>query len=276
MAFRRKFRGRSPFRFRRGRRPVARVRRTWVTSLVPTVCQPLEVALQDCGELLHSAAQARFVLMTQSLLQSKFSDRAKVVRIVGDLWMQPTWDDTVPSTCEAQFFAYISAYMQAFMGLRRYEKNAAGFALTVDPLGSDTDYSEAQWLRTWQHAWLPQNRLEVIPAHTTKNCAIGICADTHTTGAPSNIFTEGTGDIDIETDCTVYGPVECSAEQDSMCVLSALSPSPWHQRFDLKKRIPLREDQELGLELEMMMPAATALVNPRLQIFGGIKVLVEF
>jgi len=275
MGFRRKFR--RPFRRRSSfRRPVARVRRTWVTSLVPTVCQPLEVALQDCGELNQSSSQARFVLMTNSLLQSKFSDRARVVRIVGDLWISITWDDTVPSTCEAQLFAYLSAYAQAFMGLRRYEKNAAGFALTVDPLGSDTDYSEAQWLRTWQHAWLPVNRLNTVPSHTVKNCTAVICTDTHTTGAPDNIFTDGTGTIDIETDCLEPNIIECNAVQDSFCEVSASSPQPWHQRFDMKKRIPLREDQELALELETMFPAAVSLVNPRLQIFGGIKCLVEF
>jgi len=276
VAFRRKFRrfsrGRS---FRRGP-PVARVRRTWVTALLPTVCDFLEFALQPCGELHTGSAQTRFVLLPNSQLESQFSDRARVVRIVGDLIFQPTWDATVAGDCTGDFLAGLTGYGQAFMGLRKYEKNAAGFALTVDPLGNTTDYSEAQWLRTWQHFWVPRADVQFAASHTTKSCAIGICADTHTTGAPDNILTDGTGTIDIETDCTVYGPVECTATQDPACVETVGFPSVWHQRFDMKKRIPLREDQELALEAEFMWPNAATLVNPRIQVFGGIKLLLEF
>lgn len=275
MAFRRRFR--RPFRrtFRR-RTPLAHVRRTWVTALLPTVCDFTEFALVPCGELSNSSAQTRFILLTNSVLEAQFSDRARVVRIVGDLVFQPTWDGTVAGDCTGDFLAALTAYGQAHMGLRRYEKNAAGFALTVDPLGNTQDYSEAQWLRTWQHFWIPNAEVNFAASHTTKSCAVAICPDVHTTGAPDNIFTEGTGTIDIETDCSVYGPVECSATQDATCIESVKFPVPWHFKIDMKKRIPLREDQELALELEVMWPNTNTLVNPRVQVFGGIKLLLEY
>lgn len=273
MAFRRRFKR----RFRRPfRRPVARLRRTWVTSLVPTACQPLEVALQPCGELSNSSAQARFILLNSTLLEDKFSDRARIARIVGDLLFSVTWDDTVDATCAGNFVGAISAFGQAFLALRRYQKNAAGFALTLDPLASDFDYSEGQWLKTWQHFWVPDIELQVIPQHVTKSCAIAICSDTHTTGAPSNILTEGSGTIDIETDCSVYGPVECEATQDTSCIQTVKFPRVWRQHFDIKKRIPVRENEEVAFELECMWPNASLLVNPRIQIMGGIKLLLEY
>lgn len=276
MTFRRSSRRFSRRRFRRFGRPVARLRRTWVTSLVPTVCQPLEVALQPCGELSNSSAQARFILLNNTLLEDKFSDRARVARIVGDLLFAPTWDDTVDPTCVGNFVGAISAYGQAFMALRRYDKNAAGFALSLDPLGSDVDYSEGQWLKTWQHFWTPQVSVEITPTQTVKNCTAVVCTDTHTTGAPDNIFTEGTGTISIETDCLTPNVIECEAEQDPICRQLARFPQPWRQHFDIKKRIPVRENQEVAFEIEFMWPNASLLVNPRIQVMGGVKLLLEY
>lgn len=281
MAFRRRFKRRFPLR-RRGP-PLARVRRNWLTSLVPTVCDPLEIPLHGCPTEVHPEYDlARIVLVSQATLDSQYSDRAKLVRIVGDLWMNLTWDDTSPSTPIQQFIAAVSAYGQAFVGLRKYQVNGLGAVLPVYPItfgGPADDYSDAQWYRTWQHMWIPTSEVTYLPQITTQNCGVAICSDTHTTGLTDNIFVEGTGTINIETDCGEPQTVECNSVQPDFVSQNARFPIPWHLKLDVKKRIALRENEEIALEFQFMLPTALAggnLVNPRVQVFGGIKSLLQF
>lgn len=275
MAFRRKFRAARPSFKRRGK-PLARVRRTWVTSFEPTVCAPVEIPLLPCDDPVVPA-QGRFVLCNNSILQSTFSDRARVVRIVGDLWFIPLWFGTSPDdTCQNQFLAAFSFFCQAFAGLRRYEKNHAGEVLKVDPLGNDDDYSEAQWMKTWQHIWQPRPTLHYTPTHTTKSCAAYVCPDVHTSGILDNDFVNGTGTINIETDCGDPATQECTATQDDLCDYTTNYPAAWHLHLDIKKRISLREDQELALETSFIYGDTVSLVDPVVQVIGGVKVLLEY
>jgi len=221
-------------------------------------------------------AQARLILLNNSLLESTFSDRARVVRIVGDLWQVPAWDGTDPDNCLGNLSAAFSFSLQAFMGLRRYEKNNAGQVLAVSPLENDADYSESQWLKTWQHLWWPRSEVNFIDGYTDHGCAVYVCPDVHTTGILDNDFVDGTGTINIETDCGDPTTVQCDSTQDERCNLTVDFPRPWHTHLDIKKRIPLREDQELALELNYIYSDIVSLVSPRVQVFGGIKVLMEY
>lgn len=273
MAFRRPFRKTTRRTFRRGA-PLARKRRTWITSVDANVCNFLEISLQDCEA---GASQARIVLVNNTVLEDKFSDRAVVRRIVGHVWLAPTWDATTPTNdCNANFLAVASSYGQAFLGLRKYEKNGAGNVLPVDPMSSDDDFSEAQWLKTWQHLWIPTGEVNYLPEHDVVSCSTYVCADTHTTGALDNDFVDGTGTINIETECGDPVAASCTATQPAICQQTFKYPIPWHQPFDIKKRIPLREDQELGLEMDLLWPNAAILVNPRMQLITNFKVLLEF
>jgi len=274
MAFRRKFskRFRRPFR----RAPVARVRRTWRTALVPTVCNQLEVPLEPCPVEDQTGSLARIVLVDNTTLESSFSDRARVKRVVGDLWFAPTWDDTTPSNCAQHFLAALSAYYQTHIGLRRFESNRLGSFGNFSPLTSDYDYSEAQWLKTWQHVWIPEATVDFIPSFTQVACAAVLCPDVHTAGILDNDFVEGTGTINIETDCGDPQTITCDAVQPNQCNSSVKFPRPWHVHFDIKKSVPLRENMGLALDMEFIAPNSGFLVNPRMQIFGGLKVLLQY
>jgi len=269
---------RRPFRRRKSfsrKRPLARVRRTWLTSMNALVCDPVEVPLGPCGEA-PAPQKGRIILVDNSVLESSFSDRASVKRIVGDLWFFPTYDGTDPFTCLESLTAAGSFFPQMFMGLRKLQTNANGDVLSADPMVSDFDFSEAEWLRTWQHTWFPRLSTKYVFPYTVHSCGVAICPDVHTAGLLDNDFVDGTGTINIETDCGDPESVSCTAEQDDRCEAIAKYPDPWHVHFDIKKSIALREWEELGLDLEVVYSDASTLVNPRLQIVGGIKCLLQF
>lgn len=274
MAFRRKSFRRSPRYFKR-RRPVARVRRTWVTSIVPTICNPLEVPLGPCTEGF-GPGQGRIILLDNSVLESTFSDRAVVKRIVGDLWFAPAYDLGTNADCDEQFGALTTFFVQAFVGLRKLQTNANGDVLKVDPLASDTDYSESEWLRTWQHMWQPQYRANLDPQHTVNSCAATICPDVHTAGLLDNDFVDGTGTINIETDCGDPQLIECTATQATRCSFQTDVPKFWHLHLDIRKSIMLREFEELGLDMDFLYADAATVTDPRMEITGGIKVLLQY
>lgn len=275
MAFRRTFRPR--FRRFRRRKPVARVRRSWITSLVPTICQPLIVPLPACvGENQFPTGMARIVLVDNNVLQSSFSDRAVVKRIVGDFWFIPTYDGTDPSDCNDAFAAAGNLFIQAFAGLRKVNVNNNGESLTVTPLVSDFDFSESEWLKTWQHLWAPKAELIYVGAHDVKSCSSAICPDVETTGLLDNTFTDGTGTINIETDCGDPIITECTSTQDPRCDGKVTFPPPWHLHLDIRKSIPMRENEHLGLELEFGYSNIATLVNPHIEVVGGVKCLLQY
>lgn len=268
MAFRRKFSRRFRRPFRRGR-PLAKVRRTWVTSFRKTLCDPtFEIPLVVC----EGPNALRMVLLSSGLLESGFSDRATVKRIVGDLWIQPTYDGT-DGTCPGDVIGVLTGFVQQFAGLIKTQVDASGDLMRYYPLNTDFDFSEAEWLKTWQYMWIPNGELQYTPSTTFTNCAP--CPDVHTTGAPDNIFTEGTGTIDIETDCSGE-PVTCASLQDPICRPTFNFLRYHHMHFDVKKSISLRENEELRLDFQWMYPGAGSVQNPRVQLFGGIKCLVQY
>lgn len=278
MAFSRSFRTKPRRTFKRGfKRPVARVRRTWITSVNATLCNVQSVPLVGCSEL-PDQNRFRIVIVNNTVLEDKFSDRATLVRIVGDLWLDPVWDAVPDTTCDDQFGVTASAYTQMFVGLRRFEVNSLGAALVVDPLDSDADLSESQWLKTWQHTWFPHGGTLYTPTYTSHGCGVSVCADTHTSGALSNDFVDGTGTIEIETTCNDPVTTTCDAVQDSLCQQQFDYPQPWHLHLDVKKRVPMREDQEVALEFQSVAPWAAnpSAGSPRFEWWGNLRALLQY
>lgn len=232
---------------RRFRTPLAKVRRDWHTALNVT-CGDLVIAMRDeCTTL------AEIVLVDQTTLQSKYSDRATVKRLLGDLWFRPqitpaalAFGDLVGLT------TLVGNYTQLFVGLRKREVNASGQSFAVDPYFHDEDMSDSQWIRTWQHLFYGDACFEESLVDVGSVSFPVVCTDTHTTGLPSNTFVNGTGDIDIETDCLPPDCVACPNETGTeVTSLKACLPRPFHLHMDLKKSISLRDNEELTLTLSI-------------------------
>jgi len=223
------------------------------------------------------AAQGRVILVDNSLLEGSFSDRARVKRILGDLWFIPVYFTAdPPQTCAESFFAAYSFFVQSFLGLRKIQVNNAGESLNVHPLDNDTDYSEAQWLKTWQHLWQPRSEIGFTAEHTEKSCAAYVCPDVHTSGILDNDFVDGTGTINIETDCGDPATLQCEFTQDAICRYNTTFPTAWHVHFDIKKTISMRENDQLVLDMDFIYGDAMQLTDPVIQIVGGIKTLLQF
>lgn len=271
MAFRRGFRGRRRPSFGRRRAPLARVRRTWLTSINATVCdvQVIPLQVEACTTLF------KIQILDNSLLESTFSDRARVRRVLGDLWFNI--DPALGSDNDENFSRLASAIGQIFLGLRVGEETQLGASASPDPLQFDYDLSESRWLKTWQHSWNPFDNFEVeLESFSTAPQTVtgGVCSDVHTTGAPDNIFTSGTGTIDIETDCT-QDCITCTQPSTTPRSFVHLRANRvWHLHVDVRKRIPCRENQTLYLMGDVASPNPFSDFN--LLWWGNIRTLVEF
>lgn len=257
MPFRRGFKR----RFRRGgfrrRTPLARVRRTWMLSQnLPCTWQELDFVPQTDVDCSHTLVYLS--LVGNDDIQEKFSDRCTVKRIVGEFMFQPDPQASQFSTFQDYLAAVASFQPYARIGLVRQvlTSDQAAAKAPPDPLSPMDDYDlpEGQWKRVWDHYW-PTNvglRLGETQLNQVQlNFAVRNCDNVQTTGATDNDFVDGTGTINIETDC---GDVSCfPCDQGDFTAndfSSTLSThAPWRFRFDIKKSIPLRENQTLGFWL---------------------------
>ena len=283
MAFKR-FRAKRGRTFRRHRAPLARKRRTWITSL-RTGCTPLIVPWDPGQE--SCAVLSKFILVDNALLESGFSDRATVRRILGDLWFIPTYEFT--GQYQDDYVQLSGAYWATHLGLLRKPLGRATTSSALQtpvyiPSQVDFDYSEAEWLKTWQHQWWPaQGQALELVVQPAGSHVIGVsqCNDVHTTGLPDNSFVDGTGTINIETDCMTPTCFDCEVTNSNVIQTNASAkiPDPWHVHFDIQKRIPMREDQELYLMLDWHLYTVPAqpLANPgwNMAVTGGIKTVIE-
>lgn len=297
MAFRSKFR--RPFRskFRR-RTPLARVRRTWVSSFNRSICAPIDVACTTVSPVITDPPQPELqccstgftlVLVDQAVLDSQFSDRLTIKRVVGDLWIQPVMTATAENPdCNVLLGQFASGFHQAFVGLRRYQKDPLGVTgenpyiprplSGATSLERDYDLSESQWRKTWQHSWTPDDGFISTNGGGTFNMSFPVsCQDTHTSGALDNDFVDGTGTINIVTDCNPPDCVPCPQDLSTLalCGTSSRSPRPWHLHIDVRKSIPLREDQEAAIQGECVFPFASANYIGELVMWGNLRTLVQ-
>jgi len=279
MAFRRGFKRRFTPRFRR-RTPVARVRRTWFPSMRHEWCDPVELPLNGCDSELPEDREndVRIILIDNSSLQANFSDRARVKRIVGDVFWEAGFGTAIQDPAQAVVGNFSIGTYQFFGGLRKDDtSNGLPFGQTYEPMMNDFDFSEAEWIKTWQRAHLSQNSSSISFADMS-NMTFPIWRnDTHTTGAPMNILADGSGIIEIvttgESDCI---PCENGSVQTTLA--NAAGPALGHFHIDFRRTISLRENEQLMLQLGFLFPylsSAFAANDPTLRFFGGIKTLVE-
>lgn len=126
MAFRRNYkRGKRPFGYRR-RAPLARVKRTWVQSLLLDPCDPQTIPL--CVDVEAPCCTTRWeqVILDNAVLQSQFSDRARVVRIVGDVLIG--LDPAIRSDAAENYNRLSAAYGSLYVQLIKRPISGAGNA----------------------------------------------------------------------------------------------------------------------------------------------------
>jgi len=284
MAFRkRRFRSRGSRSFRA---PLARKRRTWVTAL-RSGCAfqniPWNASTESCETVF------KLVLFDNALLEGGFSDRCTIRRIIGDIWFYPTLDYARATTPE-QLYILLSTEGNQFMhvGLLNADvtRDAAGNLTTgnVFPWSSDFDYSEAQWLKTWQHNWAVTDNQT---GYTLTNRASDLTRefpvykpDVHTWLVPGtaacNELVSGSGLICIET----TGEVECEpCEQPGGFESESLQvsvPKKWGLHLDIKKRISMRENNELYLNCDWAIPDTVVPDDGwTMGVYTALKILVE-
>jgi len=281
MAFRRKF-PRARRRFSRA--PVARKKRTWVTALTIDPCNPLRVPFciptDGC-----CTTKFKMILMDQNTMQQLFSDRLSIVRIIGNLWIVP--DPLLFGATPDQAYARLAAIQsEMFFGLKRGETTTQSASATSDIWDvTGTDLSEFQWLKTWHHRWEAFDGAEVSVASNSVpidfNLSIPVGTDdthTHIGGVEAcNELATGTGTICIETDHSV--DCEVCAQQIPANALQQLGVKlharpNWHVHIDVKKKIPMRENQELYLMFNGRNPQ-NAFDDQVWEVKGNLRCLVE-
>jgi len=278
MAFR-KFRKKT-MRRRRGP-PLARVRRTWVTCFRENWCDPVVLDLDACNPETPSQSENDLwmVLLDSANLEALFSDRARVARIVGDVWWYGEFQ-TPPQDPAARLVADIAIdTWQGFIGLKKDQvtgTQAPGVGMSYKPLVDDFDFSEAQWLKTWQRAHRAYVAQQENIAQLS-NLSFPY-SDVHTyvvPGTPScNDLAEGTGTICIETEPTC---VTCENPDIESTGVESRYPILHHFHIDHKRGIRLRENEQLLLQFGYVFPQlGTLSANvPQFKFFGGIKALIE-
>lgn len=287
MAFRRT--RKTPFRRRRSpMKTFAKKRRTWVTSFNQDLCNVINQdfnATEVCQDV-----GVKLILISSSTLHNVFSDRARVVRVLGDLWLWPTITPD-GSSFDKLAIAAAGSQFQGFVGLRRHDTNPLEIAneslnYIPRPLQSDSshdhayDLSESQWKKTWQHTWFPSYRFGIQGFSAQFNLSFPVqCNDVHTTGVGDNDFVDGTGTINIETTCNTPDCVACPQDLGDVALVGQMPglPGPWHVHVDYRKPISLREDQELEIDMQVVSAFGNAFQNVSvLALWGNVRSLLEY
>jgi len=237
--------------------------------------------VESCEQVLD------LILLDNAALESGFSDRCTVKRIVGGLWVKPLPDYASAGTPDDLYTGLNSGTFHAHLGLLRKPLGHEG---PVTPLSTgkyfpheeDFSLSEAEWLKTWQHMWSPADgipgyELTAVAPDTSSQTAVWPTV-IQTCSAPDNVFADGNGTFCIETTTEESFCVPCD-QQAGLASFSQFVSIPrwWHIPLDLKKSIPMREDQELKLELSLAHLTDSAVdFNWFIQFYAMIKILVEF
>lgn len=283
MAFRKRF-SRSRRRFSK---PVARKKTTWVTSLVIDPCNPLNIPMCIPSDGCCTT-KWKMVLMDQNTMQGLFSDRLTVVRILGDLWIVPDPHLELSADAIDAYNRLAQIQAECFFGLKRGEITTQSASATSDIWDvTGTDLSEFQWMKTWAHRWEAFDgssaniALNVTPL--VFNLSIPVSKpDVHTYVVPGtpfcNTLTTGSGQICVETEDNV----ECVSCEQTIAANSLimntvhLETRPnWHVHLDVKKRIPMRENQELYLMFNGRNPSAGSNNDFSWQVKGNLRALVQ-
>jgi len=308
MAFRKRFsRGRRSS-FRKRGQPLARKRVNWFKSYDNSLCQGPDLfpGCDGTQELEGPCCTnlAMLTLINNATLEAEYSDRARVVRMIGQLWLGLDFSQALtdfrnnlalPNTqlgnaqATTLFMSYMTAYMRVGLWKTQIGKDDFGAPLFVglNPM-TDFTYTEGQWKHVWEHAWNPSrtDRLSQTGAGFFSPAA---CCPTLITpySAPDILdgttvpLTETTEEWECQP-CAGAAPVDGSALASDFEVKF---PSRWHLAWDRKFKIPLRENEQLMLSIGWYANPSTqaqpfggssAITQPTLEVFGGIRTLLQF
>lgn len=284
------------FRFRRRRsskslfRKFAKKKYTW-----RTVFNPECILLSASGNLENPCSSTFSIPLVQSqnvvsdpaqLLptsptnMAQFQDKVAVVRFVGDLWFRlvPTFQISPPVDQRALIagLASIKGYTRLSLHRKDTSKNApTGFE--YDQI-LDEDYAESRAIRSWQLFWGGNEKLTGSTWPT--GSLIGCCSDVSQDGYTVDM-SDGTGTYtvpSISTDCSTTSCVS-STDERAIQSVEAWFPRWTHVPFSFRKRIPLRENDELAIQVtfgDILFNLETDSFGPLgIAYWGGIKALFE-
>lgn len=307
MAFRKRFTKRRTFR-RRGQ-PVARKRVNWFNSYDNNLCSDLD-SFPPCedptsdGEFSCCTPLALLTLVNNATLEQDYSDRARVVRMIGQLWLELDLSQSIidygtlvlghppANTLETAqttnlYLSLMHCYMRVALWKTAIGKDDAANPIYIglNPL-TDYTYTEGQWKHVWEHAWTPIRQDGFGQTGPGFFVPSGCCSVVTGTYSAPDIL-DGTtvplteDSLDIQTDCQ---PCAGTAPNDAQLTdvrYGFKYPSAWHLAWDRKFKIPLRENEQLMMSIGWRAtPNATLVQNtlaqPTLKMFGGIRTLLQF
>lgn len=159
-------------------------------------------------------------------------------------------------------------------------------------------YSESKAMKTWWHFWNPFDTfgLDVMTPsgsmetsglkHKFTECTTGVdaafygalSAGTGTVGATlASTCTTGGAQTPmlLSAECVPCGSLDFGQLQANGVKLGV--PRAWRFHLDVKKRISLREDEQLNLDFQFRSPFSAIFNDGSIvMLLGGIKTLLEF
>lgn len=265
-------------------------------TLVVDPCNPLLIPL--C-EPLDGCCTTRWnqVILDNALLRTEFSDRAVVRRILGNMliWFDPQIDQAVD--VDEQYARLATSYGSLFCQLLVRPVNASGVAELPPDIWDTTSvlsgFSESKAKKTWWHHWSSNQNFGLVlgdnAADPQDMSAIRPKFEDCVTGLVNQCITRSqlTGGDGFTWDYTAPGGIrltgECvpcgSIDLTTRTAHGQLAmPKNWLFTFDIKKRISLREDEQLILDFQGRMPFSQFFPGSgQFAVYGGgIKTLLEF
>jgi len=287
--FKRKFRKGPRSSFRRHGRPLARVRRTWIESVIIDPCSPQQIPLLSN---LDGCVTTRWeqVLVNNQVLQDQFSDRASVKRILGNLQVAfaVLQGATDPNDV---YLRLATATGSLFVQLIKRPIDAAGQTELPPDIWNTSSvisgYSEAKALKTWWHHWNAYDAFSTEAGATTVDGTVntfGIAPRLHicgTTDSACVTITDGTLDpvvgVRLDAECVACGSLDMSTVSLVGNNGALRTPRVWNFAFDVRKSIALREDEQLVLDFQFRTPNQQAYTDWEMIVSGGaIKTLLQF
>jgi len=277
--------------------------RNWLTVFT-TMCEfPTFEPAEDCPNSFQ------IDLIDPALIETSYEDGIKVKRLLGDFWI--VMGAAVAEPCLESTAELIFREVLMRLALKRYEIAAGapqeliwnpmlGDDVQTDPTqANDGDFSEARFIREWQHLFhntqvqgytIPGTQL-MAKYYFGDNCD-GDAGDPHCLNGPSIASGSG-GGIGVGPTFTTGLPfqlqssimcgdptIACEDGFRAPCDVHVSIQDTWHIHFDLKFRrgIELKENQGLGFYggWESLVPAGSQrLQQPSISVKGGLRALIE-
>lgn len=265
------------------------------------VVRQWELALNIKCQIVHATPGescpngGKIVLVSNAELQgaaayganANFPDAMRIKRIEGNLYFRPT---PITATDLGVLACYIAAvenlrtnYMR--LGLRKAQgpQSQAGVPDALNPLNNGatpselSDYVDGRWMKLWEHVWDPAAHQA---AHSNNNFSCCSVQDGYT--LPNWTLADGDGTWAGVTVppivCQPCGDVEDPAT-NLECGLDIQLPRWWHVPIRYGRPIVLKENDDLSLyfgwERLMQFDDTVRAVQPNMEFFGGIRMLLE-